>query len=402
MLKSLINKIEELYVFNISQFFWHIFVALAAIGIVGGVLLVFWGIIPAFKSSVTKEEYPPMVTVTADELKAAFAPAKRTEREAQWQVPTQQAVAPPVSAEASPEEIAYRASLDEMQRLIPPAKYSWGAEGFYEYPYGYQYPQYARWVQRSPAVLDRLESAFSQAGITTFSEKKQLLDTHIVVVRQFKEEARLPVWKALITWNGRSLSQAISNAKLLGTFVPKFSADRSEYVTKLATFGDKNPNDGYALVEYIGKVIEKFPQEKRNDALAALINAYHRYFNNRVREQIEITDSFFPMLTSFSNDQAVKALQTYYQLASEKNYERSQTIAAIEARYRAELMRAQAEYEAARAKKASWRLNGLYGIVGGIVVVATIALVLVLLSIQRYVRQINERLNTTASATVNQ
>jgi hypothetical protein len=397
MLKSFINKIEEKYVFSISQLFWHIFVALAAIGIVGGVLLFFWGVIPAFKSSVEKEPYPPMASVSVDELKAALAPPKRTERVAQWQVPTQQ-VQPPVSTDASPQEIAYRASLDTMQRLIPPSKYNWGAEGYLEYPYGPNYPQYARWVQRAPSVLERLESAFSQSGITSFNEKKQLLDTHIVVVRQFKEEARLPAWKALITWSKPSLSQAIANAKLLASFIPKFSADRSDYFTKLAQFGDKNPNDGYALVDYIGKAIEKFPAERRMDALSALINGYYRYFNNRVQEQIELTNSLLPMLSGFPDDQVVKAVDTYYQLAAQKNYERSQTISAIENRYRQKLMQAEAEYEASKAKKALWRLNGLYGIVGGIVLVATVALILVLLSIQRYVRQIDQRLTNTASA----
>jgi hypothetical protein len=61
-------------------------------------------------------------------------------------------------------------------------------------------------------------------------------------------------------------------------------------------------------------------------------------------------------------------------------------------------MQAEAEYEASKAKKALWRLNGLYGIAGGIVLVATVALILVLLSIQRYVRQIDQRLTNTASA----
>jgi hypothetical protein len=398
MFKSFINKIEEKYVFNISQFFWHIFVALAAIGIVGGVLLFFWGVIPAFKSSVEKEPYPPMASVSAEELRTALTPPKRAERPAEWQVPTAQSIQPPVSATASIEEIAYRASLDTLQSLIPPAKYSWGADGFYEYPYGPNYPQYRRWVQRAPSVLERLESAFSQSGITSFNEKKQLLDTHIVVVRQFKEEARLPAWKALITWSKPSLSQAIANAKLLASFIPKFSADRSDYFTKLAQFGDKNPNDGYALVDYIGKAIEKFPAERRMDALSALINGYYRYFNNRVQEQIELTNSLLPMLSGFPDDQVVKAVDTYYQLAAQKNYERSQTISAIENRYRQKLMQAEAEYEASKAKKALWRLNGLYGIAGGIVLVATVALILVLLSIQRYVRQIDQRLTNTASA----
>jgi hypothetical protein len=389
MLKSIINKIEEKYVFNISQLFWHIFVALAAIGIAGGVLVFIWGVIPAFKSSVEKEEYPPMVSVSAEELKAALSPVKRTERETQGQAPRQQAVAPPVSAGASPEEIAYRASLDTMQLLIPPAKYSWGPEGYYEYPYGYQYPQYARWIQRSPGVLDRLE-------------KKQLLDTHIVVVRQLKDEARLPAWKALIMWSKPSLTQAIANAKLLASFIPKFSAERSDYFVKLAQFGDKNPNDGYAFVQYIGKVIDRFPAERRMEALSAFINGYYRYFNNRVQEQIEMTNNLLPMLSGIPDDQVVKAVDTYYQLAMQKNYERSRTISAIEDRYRQKLMNAEAEYEASKAKKTFWRQYGLYGIVGGIVVVATIALLLVLLSIQRYVRQIDERLTNTASAIVNQ
>lgn len=398
MLKSLINKIEEHYVFNISQFFWHIFIVVAGIGIVGGVPLFVWGIIPAFKSSVQKEQYPPMVSVSAEELKAALAPPKRAERAAQWQVPAQQAIQPPVSVGASPEEIAYRVSLDTMQRLIPPSKYNWGAEGYMEYPYGPNYPQYARWVQRAPSVLERLESAFAQCGIASYSEKKQLLDTHIVVVRQFKEEARLPVWKALITWSESNLNQAIANAKLLASFVPKFPADRSDYVTKLAQFGDKNPRDGYAFVEYVGKIIEKFPLERRMDALSSLMNGYYRYFNNRIQEQIEMTNSLLPMLPNVADEQVVKAVDAYYQLASQKNYERSEAISAIESRYQHELMKAESDYEASKAKKASWRLNGLYGIAGGIVVVATIALLLVLLSIQRYVRQIDARLGNSGSA----
>ncbi len=392
MIRRLINTIEEKYVFNVAQFFWHIFVALAAIGIVGGVLLLLWGTIPAFKSSVEKAPYPPMVTVSADEVKAFLAPQKYAERTPQRQQETPPPVQGSVSSEASPEERAYRAAVDTMMTLIPPAKYSWGADGYWDYPYGPNYPQYARWIQKEPPVLDKVESAFSQMGVHDFGEKKQLLDAHIAVVRSFKADTRMRVWRSLITWSEPSLSQAIANARLLGTFVPKVSTERSDYITKLATFGNKNPRDGYAFVEYLSATIDSFPAEIRYDMMSALINAYYQYFNNRVQQQIEMTNAFLPMRGEFATEHIIKALDAYYRVASGKNYERNQSIAAIEYNYQEALQQAEAEYAAARAKKAGWRLNGLYSIAGGIAVMATIALILVLLSIQRYVRQIDAKL----------
>lgn len=402
MLRKLINRIEENYVFNISQFFWHIFIALAGLGIVGGILLLVWGIIPAFKSSLEKEQYPPMVSVSVNELKTFINPPKRTEREPSRQQEAPPPVQSPVSSGASSEEIAYRASVDTMQALIPPAKYTWSAGGHYEYPYGPNYPQYARWVQGEPAILDRLETTFSSEGITSFTDKKQLLDAHIAVVRLLKEEFRMPVWKTLIGWSEPNLAQALSNTKLLASLVPRFPADRYDYMTKLAQFGDKNPKDGNAFVEYITKSIEKFPTDNRMDVVNAMITAYYRYFNNRVTQQIELTETFFPMLTQFDDVQGVKALEAYYQLALQKNYERSQMVARIENKFEQEQAKAAAEYEMAKAKKSAWRLNGVYGVAGGVVLVATIGLLLVLLSIQRYVKQIDIKLTSNVSAPAGQ
>ena len=321
MLKKLINKIEETYVFNISQFFWHIFVAIAGVGIIGGIAVFLWGLFPAFKSSVEKEQYPPVAGVSLDELTAFINPPKKTERGTARQQQQPQVFTPPVSTGSSSEELAYRASLDTMQMLIPPAKYNWGAEGHWDYPYGPNYPQYARWVAGDPSVLDRLESAFSSAGISTFTEKKQLLDAHIAVVRPLKEEFRMQVWKSLINWSGQNLTQALANVRVLAALQPRFPADRYDHITKLAQFGTKNPKDGYAFVEYVSKTIDKFNADDRMQIVNTMINGYYRYFNNRVGQQSELTDLFLPMRTNFTEDQEAKALESYYQLAAQKNYE---------------------------------------------------------------------------------
>ena len=95
MLKKLINKIEETYVFNISQFFWHIFVAIAGVGIIGGIAGFLWGLFPAFKSSVEKEKYPPVAGASLDELTAFINPPKKTERGTARQQQQPQLFTPP-------------------------------------------------------------------------------------------------------------------------------------------------------------------------------------------------------------------------------------------------------------------------------------------------------------------
>ncbi|MDP2364325.1 MAG: hypothetical protein Q8M94_11235, partial [Ignavibacteria bacterium] len=387
MLKKLLQKIENKYVFNISQYFWHIFVVLASLALIGGVLILLWGIIPPGKDDVKKQDYPVVVQVETNEVLAVL---KKMEEK-----PTQTKTAPvkPTITETAqvtytdPDEKNYNQSLDSLKKLIPVTKYSWSSSGYWYYPYGESYYRYYRdrgydseryrsWTVSETGINEKLEEVYSKSNATAFGQKKLILDSYIAIVSKFSEDKRASLIKSLVNYRGNSATETVENIKVIIASLSNFSADKTDFVNLLINFGSKNPTEGRKFISYTNKIMPNFISEYRLDVLKTLINSFYNYFNNRVNQQIEITDIFLKNLNTYKSEQYTKALETYYGLMVEKNYQRQRKIQEIDDEYSYVLAGAEAKYEMAQIEKVALRMNGLYLAGGAISFIAILALIL--------------------------
>jgi hypothetical protein len=394
-----LKKVEEKYVFNISLIFWHLLVALAVTSAIGGALMLLWGITPTIKSSVKKDSYPPVAIISFEELQTKVVPTSEKETA---KIQTETTKPPKISEDVKKEEPAklaageaeYTALVDSLKALIPPDKYAWTSKGHWEYPYGkaywdyYKDARYRQWKVDRLGITDLLNSAYRKANANDFIAQKELLGVYISVLVQFPEEKRAAALQALTLYTKEGVAQSVSNVQLLSESVPNFSTDRVDYLEKLASFGERNPNDGRAFIGYANKILNKFDPEIRFDALQTIISKYYSSFNNRLTQQIEMTDLFLPYLSQFEAKYQVKALENYYELSLQKNADRIAAIRQIDYEYEQRLSEAESAHGMNKAKKAGWRKKGLYVIGGAIVSVAVLALILALLSIQRYLEKI--------------
>lgn len=405
MPKNLLQKVEEKYVFKISHYFWHIFVAIGSLALIGGVLILLWGVIPPGKDNVTKAEYPPVVQVEPDEviavLKTLEEKPKQTTTTPRTVTQTKPVTTPVTSTD--PDERIYNQSLDSLKKLIPPNKYSWASSGNWYYPYGEQYYRYYRdrgynvenyrqWIVTSTGIEEKLKEAFTESQAYSFKQKKIILDSYIDIVRRFSEEKRSSLIKTLTGYRANSVTETSENLKAVSESISNFDTAKTEFITLIINFGSRNPREGRAFISYTNKVLSNFHPDYRLDVLKSMIGSFYNYFNNRVDQQIEITDIFLKNLGKYQESKHNKALEIYYELMVNKNYERERRIGEIESDYSYALAQTDVEYEIAKVEKAELRLNGVYLTGGAISLIAVLALILVLLSIQRYVKRIEEKL----------
>jgi hypothetical protein len=380
------EKVEERFHFKISHFFWHVLTALGGLALLTGVLVLLWGIIPAFKPSVDMPVYPEPVKVSAEEIAwQLMPPTKRAELTPKPPEETTIAESKPEEAKpADPAETAYLAAIESLKVLLPPDKYTWTSQGRWEQTYWER-----RWVVSVLGIQDRLKSAFQKANADDFTSKKQLLDAYISLVSAFPVEQRLTALKAGIDFSKDDVSTSAQNAASLRAAVLHFTTDNADFVEILAAFGRKNPRDGRSFIEYTNTIVPNFAAETRRPILNALLSAYYSYFNDITRQK-EATDLFLGIHKNFEPENQVKALTEYYRLFAEKNTERRRQVARIEENYERAQSEAEATLAERRGEKASYRSLALQVIAGSVVFISLVAMFLVLLSIQRNVRMLRE------------
>lgn len=403
MNSKFLRDVEEKYVFNISQILWHVFIGLATLGIVVGIFYFLWGIIPASKDEVEKKSYPPVNQVTVEELK----PVKQTTTQTK---PTsrQESVAEAIDlGEDTTGYNQYYKSYMELQKLIPPSKYSWASRGRWEYPYGQRYYEryknttyggrYRNWVVDQKGIDESLNNIYSATYTISHLEKKKLVDAYNQFLTKLPEEKRISALRVLFDMKNESLSKTVNNVKYLEEAVRVSGLDDLIYLKTLVAFLNYNPMEGSDFVKYVNSIISEFKKNNRYDALKALIDNYYKYYNNNLRQQKEATDIYVKeILPYFIGDEQVTLLDNYYSLNIQKNKQRQYQINQIEAEYQQALAKAEANYQADIIKKSEYRLEGIYAIISGIFLVAFIALLLVLLSIQRYLKGIEQKLGARA------
>ncbi len=416
------TKVEDKYVFNVTLIFWHLLIALASIAIVLSIILLLWSLIPPSEKKVARQAYPEMqqlpapVEVSLAELNSDKSdqekpsPEKKTSHREDDDT-TQKAKGDTLM------EKAYKASFEELKNLIPPSKYSWSGSGYWHYPYGERYwrtykkDEYRKWIVSQASLENMLLNSYQVSNVENYSEAKQILDAYINIVKILPEEKRMSALKYLLEHTTNSISRTVEVLQALQKVVSKMENEKSiAYINTLSQFGKKNPNDGAPLIEYISTIIDKFDQPQANKTIDNLIESYYSSFNQNLARLKEATDLFIPMLTQIEGESHPEVLLEYYVLYRNKNRDRDNEIAQIEAKHMQQIDEienqyvhdkevAAVEYEGRKILKSEFRYKSLLGIGGGILMIVLIGTLLVFLSIQRTVRKIEEKISTGNSVT---
>lgn len=369
---------------------------MATVGILAGVLLLLWGIIPAFKSSPDKEQYPPVASVSADDINNRLLPKKLKPTTTTPRQSNKYTEEVEDESQQMLEYGEYNNALDTLRTLMPDSLYAWGSSGYWSYPYGQQYYDYYRderyrnWVVSVLGIPEQIGKACNGSNITSDTEKKQFVLACAKFVKTFPLDKRGKPFTAALRVIQTSITKSISNLTILGTLSERLLKEKPDTLVDIAGFIDANPSDGAALLEYSLTVIDSFHTASRIEAVLTMANNYYRHFNNKLERQKEFTNLFLPMAGKFPDSLQAQALHQYYEMVITKNVEREREIRRIDAQHANALELAEIEYQQAKEKKSEQRSYGLYGVGAGIATIAFVALLLVLLSIQRYLRRIVE------------
>ena len=389
-MKLHLEDFEEKFYFKTSHLFWHLVTGLSGLALMIGVLIFFWGLTPSCKPGVKKDAYPEPVAVSPSEVLQRIAPptprkSVASSSPAVTKVAGIADTAGAAIAAVDSTELAYLASIDSLKALLPPKNFPWKSRGHWERDWNRK-----KWVVDVWGISDRLKSAYERVSADNFIDKKSLLDAYIALISQLPgEKDRYKVFKSATAYTKDDLPKALSHMQALAAAAPQYHAKAADALVRLATFGRKNPRDGLAFIEYMNATIPQFADSIHHPMLKQFVKCYYEYFDD-IGRQKEATAMFLPLASNFPADKQAKALREFYKLYLEKNADREREIAGIDRRYQSALKSAGYVVSRKRADKAGYRDLGLKLFGGSVVFIAFVALFLVLLSIQRNIRQLRE------------
>jgi hypothetical protein len=413
------SKVENKYVFNISLIVWHLLIAIATVGIAISLLIFIWGIIPAAHKKVEKQEYPEKASypvpvavslndLNLDKAKTDFVPEPTVHEDKSLK--DEQKVAEDLTGKNE-----YTAVMDTFKILMPPSKFPWESNGYYNYPYGknywdyYQNERYREWIVTEYGINDYLKECYRIADANNYLKKTNLIRGYLKVLKLFPEVNRKSVLWYLMSNTADNIErneQILNSIASISVKIDKTLEQNTEIVYHLTKFGVENPNDGISFIEYMSTIIEKFDKSQQLKFVDYMANAYTRFFDQDLNIQKEATNLYLSLLPQLSKDKHASTLPEYFKVYLSKNskrneqirqieFEYDQSIQAIEEQYLADQAAAEIQYEERKIRKEELRLKALGGIGGGILLIITVATFLAFLSIQRSVRKMEETLNNT-------
>lgn len=385
---KLLTKIEEKYVFKVSQYFWHIIVGFISLGIVAGVFLLIYGVFPTFKTTVEKEKYPPLVEVTYSDVNNALL-GKKKEYQPE---PISQSYTSQSESYTDEDYKIFEKKLDTLKQQIPPEKYTWDATGYWYYPYGERYSSYRSWIEADIGLYRRLDKAYDNSSAYSYNLKADLISAFIKLVKLFKETNRVSALQYAANICQQSVSKSVILIGKLAQSYNQYGESDLSYLYTLSNFAKSNPREGEKFIDLVITTANMMDKKNKTSALEILKDNFYRYYNTKIEQQIEATNDFLTFIKKFNIDKQVEALDKYYEISVIKNRNREQEINRIENDYTQKLSEAEMEYLASQAEKADLRTKGIYGVASGLVFIAFIALLLVLLSIQRYIKNIENKI----------
>ncbi len=388
MKQRFLESFEEKFYFRTSRIFWHILAGIGGLALLGGAAIFLWSLTPSLKPNVKKPAYPPPVAVSTMEIKQIIAPAEpKVELAVAHAAPVSAASAATATDQIAPADsswFAYQTALDSMRALLPPERFRWESFGHWQQTFWER-----KWMVDYIGIQERIESITRQVNAHDLREAARLLQSYIALVHPFPVELRFEVLKSAMEFSKDDVATTIQNIALLRAAAPHFSIYDEEAIAALATFGRKNPRDGRRFIEYTNGLLPSFEQNQRLPLLQTLISGYYNYFNDIARQE-EATNLFLAIQKDFEPGQQAHALNEFYRLYRERNMAREQQIAAMEAGYQNELALAENVVAEKKSRKAFLRAWGWKITAASVGAIAFLALLLVLLSIQRNIKMLRE------------
>lgn len=392
-----LEKIEEKFVFKTSHLFFHFLVALAMLVFLASLALLLWGVSPTFNPDVEKAKYPLPITVSSDEILAAITAIENRQRGYVAQIQptmksdiTDQAQSQVKSEACDPNKLDYDKALDSLKTLLPLEKSLWADQGRWERDY-YGNSQFV--IERY-GIESQLQATFNEANAFNYVQKREILRGYLKILNALEESSRFDILQYLLLWTVESPEKTQEHMKLLSQAIKIYQPQFGLAVAKLVNFGKKNPRDGAAFVAYANEIIPKFNSAFKTEILDELMSCYYHYYDD-INAQKEATDLFIPLLARIEGKYQPAALRIFYQLFIDKNRERKRAMAQINHEYETNMQQALGAVESAKAKKAWYRIRGLIGVGGSVMFISVIALTLIMLSIQRNIKQLRLDMHRT-------
>lgn len=429
MLSKYFTKVEDRFVFNISLIFWHLLVLLAGIGIIVGIAVFFWSMVPATQRQVQarpvpeKMAYPDPVKVDLSELQVAEPVSAAEPTNTVYLEPisetvqnsaTHTALAPEAEDLTGFDE--YRGSMGRLRELVPPSRHSWDGNGYWSYPYGQRYwdvykqDKYRQWSVTEPGIEDKLEQLYKRTKAANYTEKRDLLDGLNTLLSTIPEPDRYDMLVYVLSRPSNNWQNSVSVYKAIASLPPKMGlTNDQEHIKSLLRRGLSNPTSGVAFIEFIASCIDRFAPASRVEALSVASKSYFNYFGQDLMLQKEATGMYLALIDRIDAPMQPKALAQYYGLYLTKNEQRRGRIARIDREHDALRKQIDTEFKQAQiaatwenktkqAQKDEFRQKSLLVAGGSILLIVVVAIMLVFLSIQRIVKKIEAKLPSPQAA----
>ena len=425
MLSKYFTKVEDRFVFNISLIFWHLLVLLAGLGIILGIVVFLWSIVPSTQRHVEarpipeKRAYPEPVKVDLSELQLEEQPNVSAADQVQLEPITETARtnAPNPRVAVESEDMtgfdAYEASLGRLRELVPPSLHSWEGSGSWIFPQGQRYwdvykqEKYRQWVVTEPGVEDKLVQLYKRTKAKDYTAKSNLLTGMNTFLGKIPEADRYDMLLDLTSRSSDSWQNNLAIYNALAPLPAKMGAQANQdHIKALLRTSMRNPTTSVAFIEFITICIERFGPDVRVAALNVATNSFYNFFNQDIGPQKEATELFLELVARIEPNLQSKGLMQYYGLYLKKNEQRRMEIGRIDREYndlRAQInaefqqaqMQAMMENAAKQKQKSTFRDRSLLMAGGGILLIVVVAIMLVFLSIQRIVKKIEAKMPDT-------
>ena len=401
---KLISKLEENIVFRFSRGFWRFIVTIAILMVIAGVIVFIWTLFSPSRKKVEKAPYPEISAVEVSDIETYIKESQTPEqRDATMESPAGQGPEKKDNGRSVSNEVFRDPSLrlyyDSLQKLIPPDKYPYELQGHWYYPYGSDYYWMKQWIVDDSGINDHILSAWKRinlydpdAGITSPQDAASLLLSYFHVIQPFDETNRKDVLYILLETTTLNVD---SSREMVGAFsrlFPLFRTSTFAPLYNLSQFIARNPNDARNFVNMADSCLRHFPIQYREEALYAMMNGYYNYFSEAVKFQFKLMESFIPMIPSIDTTRLIKYLEIYYYLGNKNNVNQREAIARIDQNYEEESNLAREIFYQKKEQRRELRIKVIYGVGSAIGLILVITTILLLFSIQQYLKKIDTTL----------
>lgn len=404
MKKDLLNRIEEKVAFPLSRWFWHIVVGLGLVALVIGSLTLAYTFIPSSPQKVEQAPLPAPVAISKQDLldcgKSMASPSA--------------ASAPAISNETTP----LLAKLDPLLREMPEHLFGWNPkfdtvitprEGWDSEQMIYT-TVYDTTVNEIPGFKAELVNLIVNWGGNDQKSQQGIVDSLAKMVHGTKNFKELFLRQALHL--AGNLPDTTEATYALGFMVRLASFNTQEMTNDGAFFPAqlqdiaKEPVHFRRSVELMDEMIFMSRAALQNgvalnnpngqytefSSLGTLINQALVAFGDA--QELHSADSMYLTLDKSARPDFIQSLPCFYRAFASKNATRKIEVERIKTEFQEAQKQAKQEAEQQKIEKTALRGTMFSVIAVALGMVAFFSLMLVLLSIQRSLRQMLETQNT--------